>query len=94
MRGSHDNEPPTAVALAALGVFVIGGGGKHPRTGTVGHHGSPVRAGRVGFTLDNRPPGVRPRAGLVLEGVKQPLLVAGAFVLRHGLGQQSLAFPL
>jgi hypothetical protein len=38
------------------------------------------------IALDDRVPWVRPRAGLVLEEVKQPRLLAGLLVLRDSVG--------
>src|SRR5271157_40087 len=48
------------LAFASVGIGIICGAGQNERSGTVGDHGPPIRALRVGLTLYDHPTLVRP----------------------------------
>jgi len=79
------------LALAALGVGFIGSLRARACSGTVGQDGPAVGALRIRFTLDDHPPRLGPRAGLILKTGEQPLRLAGGFVAFDRLLQQFVA---
>ena len=58
------------LALAAVGVGIVGGSGQHSGAGSVGDHGPAIGALGMGLALDDHPTLDGPRLGLIPEGGK------------------------
>ena len=69
------------LALAAIGVAVVGGPWQNRRARTVGDHGAAIGALGVGFALHDDPPLGRPRIRPIPERREQTLRLASCFPL-------------